>query len=217
MCRVVRTLVVLAIVSVPIPGSPAQEPTRPSGSTPGDGEEPPDAREKMALEFVRQHHPELAGLLAPLKTMDRGAYDAAIRELSRTRENLDRQRRRDPERAGLVLSSWKATSRVDLITARLISKPDDKRERELREAIAEQLAAQLALQKYDRARLQERLEQLDQQIQRLERRGDATIESRFDAAMKKVQRVRRQNDSGEGVRPAAPSPRPIRSEEGDRP
>ena len=64
-------------------------------------QDPVDAlrREEAALEFVREHHKELADLLIPLKTMDREQYDAAIRDLARTRENIERLEKRDPDRA----------------------------------------------------------------------------------------------------------------------
>ncbi|QDV37358.1 hypothetical protein [Tautonia plasticadhaerens] len=195
----------------------AQDPAGEGGVAPEGGLTRSPGTEAAALEFVREHHPELADLLVPLRAMDRDAYDDAIRDLTRTRENIDRQHRRDPDRAALLLETWKARSRVDLITARLISTPDPSLERALREGLAEQLDAQLALQVYDRAQLQRRLEQLDEQIGRLRRRGDALIEARLNAALKEVDRVRRLDGRGRPSRPAdIPDPRPNRVE-GARP
>ena len=148
-------------------------------------------RERLALEFVRNHHAELAELLLSLRAKNPDKYAEAIRELFRTRENFDRTRRRDPDCAALVLETWKAGSRVQLLTAHLVSNPDSPREAELRQALADQLTAQLALQKYERAQLQKRLDQLDQTIRRQEHRADSLIESRLKAVRKKVQRVRR--------------------------
>ena len=154
-------------------------------------------QERDALAFVRLHHKELADLLGPLRVMDRDEYDAAIRELSRARENIQRIERRDPDRGALALASWKAKSRVELLTARLISKPDPRLESELRLALVDQLAAQLAMQKYDREQLRKRLAQLDESIRRQERRSDTLVESRLHAVLKKVQRLRRQAEGGD--------------------
>lgn len=164
-------------------------------------------RERLALDFVRRHHKELAEVLGSLRERNPEEYAEAIRELVRARENLDRIRRRDPDRAVLVLDTWKAGSRVHLLTAYLISKPDSRRDAELREALADQLTAQLALQKYDRAQLRKRLDQLDQSIRRQEQRADALIESRLRAVRNKAQRVRRQAETEEPPAPASSSAR----------
>lgn len=160
--------------------------------------------EREAMDFVRQHHEELAGLLLPLRNRDRGRYEEAVRELSRARENFERLRRRDPERAALALASWKAGSRVELLTARQISRPDPERENELRSALAAQLAAQLALQRYDREQIRKRLDQLDETIRKNEGRAEELVEARLRAVRKKVQRVRRQ--TGEASRPEPANP-----------
>lgn len=164
-------------------------------------------QERLALNFVKEHHKELAELLVSLREKNPDDYAAAIRELSRARENLDRMQRRDPDRALLVLDTWKADSRVQLLTAHLVSKPDSPREAELRQALADQLTAQLALQKYDRVQLQKRLDQLDQSIRRQEHRADSLIESRLKAVRKKVQRVRRQAEKEEQATSASPPAR----------
>lgn len=166
-------------------------------------------RERAALAFVRKNHPELAELLKVLKAMDRPQYDTAIRDLVQTSEMIARVEQRNPERAALLLTDWKADSRVDLLTARLLSDPGSRREPELRKALADQIAAQLALQKYDRAKLRERLAQMDQQIERLERRGEKLVDDRLDAINRRVERAQRK---GGGPEPAADRP-----EEGGQP
>ncbi len=52
-----------------------------------DGPPTPDA-EAAALAFVREHHPELAELLARLKPMKLAEYQLAVRELAAVSKNL---------------------------------------------------------------------------------------------------------------------------------
>ncbi|MEW4566707.1 hypothetical protein AB1L88_02455 [Tautonia sp. JC769] len=187
---------------------PAQDaaPARPK-SVDSPGTTPDPEQERLAFEFVREHHAELAELLVSLRGRDPREYAAAIRELGRARENLDRLRRRDPNRAPLVLETWKAGSRVQLLTARLVSDPGSRRDAELRRALTDQLAAQLALQKYDRAQLQARIDQLDQAIRRQEERADTVIDARLRAVQKKARRVRRQAEAETQAPPASSPPR----------
>ncbi|WP_169979531.1 hypothetical protein [Tautonia rosea] len=166
-------------------------------------------RERLALDFVRSHHEELVELLGSLRATNPDEYNEAIRELFRAQENFVRIRRRDPDRAALMLETWKAGSRVQLLAARLMSKTNAPREAELRQALTDQLAAQLAVQKYDRAQLRKRLEQLDASIRKHEERADAVIESRLNAVRKKVQRVRRQAEKAEQAPSASP---PVRTQ-----
>ena len=165
-----------------------------------------ESRERAAQGFVRAHHPELIAILKPLKAKDHAAYDAAIADLSRVHESIERMRRRDPDRANLALSVWKAGSRVDLLTARLISAPSPRLESELEQALARQVEAQLALQRHDRDRARQRLSQLQQSIDRLERRGDALAASRLQAALRNVRRARRQ--AGKPEAPSTPETAP---------
>jgi hypothetical protein len=200
-----RVLILLLVPSLTILAAviSAQE-AGPDRSDPRDPPRKAD-RERLALQFAREHHAELSELLRPLRERAPAEYAEAIRELSRTREQLDRIRRRDPNRAALVLDTWKAGSRVRMLAARLVSTPESPREAELRQALADQLAAQLALQKYDRAQLQKRLDQLDRSIHKQEQRADSLIEARLRAVRKKAQRVRRQAETEEQA-PSAPSP-----------
>ena len=165
-----------------------------------------EARERAAQGFVRAHHPALIALLKPLKAKDRAAYDAAIADLSRVDESIERMRRRDPDRADLALEAWRAGSRVDLLTARLISAPSPRLESELEQALTRQVEAQLALQRHDRDRARQRLSQLEQSVDRLERRSDALVASRLQAALRNVRRARRR--AGKPEVPSKPETAP---------
>lgn len=136
-------------------------------------------REAAARTFAKQHHPELLELLDVLKAKRPNRYATAIRELYNTCESLNRIRERDPERYELELRLWKATSRIQVLAARLTMRDSADLERELRRAIAEQIDARLALQRLTRDRLRARLAQLEKAIAEAERNREAEVERRI--------------------------------------
>jgi len=137
-------------------------------------------REAAALDFVREHHPELAGVVQHLKRSRPQEYDRAIRDLVRTVERLATLRDRDDERYKLELRAWKVKSRVQMLAARVSMGKDTALEAELKKALAEHLDIQLELARRSRAQMQERLDKLDEQIGRLEQSRDQALQKQFD-------------------------------------
>jgi hypothetical protein len=153
-----------------------------------------EEREAIALAFVREHHPELALLLDPLKTMKPVQYQKAIAELFQVSRNLANLAKNDPKRYEARLAVWKARSRVEVIAASLASSPSTELESQLKAAIENHVDAQLNEQRLERSFVQERLKALNESIERLESNHDSLIESRFQGLIKKGQRDRRQNE-----------------------
>ena len=56
------------------------------------------AREKLALNFAKKHHRELAAILQSLKSMEQTHYKTAIWEVARDAERLGRLQQRKDER-----------------------------------------------------------------------------------------------------------------------
>src|SRR5690606_37639476 len=82
-------------------------------------EDKPKGQEADVLEFVREHHPELADLLKQLKDSRPKEYQKAVRDLSRVRERLFAMRKTDDHRYDLELAIWKAQTRIQLLAAKL--------------------------------------------------------------------------------------------------
>lgn len=123
-------------------------------------------REAAAMTFVKQHHPELSDLLAYLKKNMPKQYDKAARELFRASERLARLKDNgDDERYDLELKLWQTRSRVQLLTARLRTRPDDKLKAELRELLVQQYDLRLSQLEIDRDRAARRLAKVDEQIE----------------------------------------------------
>ena len=136
-------------------------------------------REAAALMFAQQNHPELASLLDGLKRNAPKEYQAALVDLDRAVERLGKVRERSAERYEFELAEWKVTSRIRLLAARLTMSSDPTVEAELRSALRERLDLRLANQRAERERLQVRVTKLDQQIEELASKSDATVEKQF--------------------------------------
>jgi len=158
-----------------------------------EGKAPAGAeREASALAFVRANHPELAELLEQLKAMKPDQYERAINELWQVNRQLAAYKKNDERRYQPALDVWKAKSRAELIAAQMAGgTPSAPLETRLREALANQLEAELSQQRNDRTLVQERLRKLDEAINRIESRRESLVESRYQSLLKKAQRARR--------------------------
>lgn len=122
-------------------------------------------REAAALTFARHNAPELVELLDFLRGHRPRQYRRAVTDLFRTSERLATIQERAPERYALELRTWKAKSRIELLVARLQVNDSDKLHGQLRDAVKTLMAAQHDLLVRERARLQDRLQKLDDQIE----------------------------------------------------
>jgi hypothetical protein len=134
-----------------------------------------------ALEFAKTHHPELASLLEQLRINAPKDFEAAVIDLNRTGERLERVRKNSPERYELELAAWKLDSRVRLLAARLAMGGDSTLEDELRDALEERFDLRIKLLKDERDRLHKRVERLDEQVADQERRVDEILNREFAA------------------------------------
>lgn len=138
-------------------------------------------REAAVVSFVERNHPELAELLAHLKTNQPKEYERAVRDLFRVTEKLAMVHERDDRQYDLEIKAWKAQSRAQLVVARLKmtdpeSADNDELKKQLREILAEQMQARLDVLKLERERVTGRLEKLNDDIGRLERDRESVID-----------------------------------------
>jgi len=152
------------------------------------GANPPAPLDKKAeadvLEFVREHHPELADLLKQLKDSRPREYQKAMRDLSRVRNRLFNMQKNNEQRFDLELAVWKAETRVQLIAARLHMGDKAELREELRAALNEQMDLRLQLLKYDREQVQDRLAKVEGQIKRFEQDRSDLIERQLQTLTK---------------------------------
>ena len=132
-------------------------------------------------------------------------YNRAIRDISSVSKTLANLKERDPKRYEVGLEVWKARSRVELLTAKLISAPSPELESKLRDAVTRQLDVEIRKQKLEREQLETQLKKLNANLERLEANPAKVIENRYQSLLKQSQRKRRKD-----AEKTAPTPPPAK-------
>lgn len=180
----------------------AQNKTKPNAG----GEKPAAAavsneQEVVVLEFVGEHHAELAELLTNLKESRPKEFQKAVRELLRVRDRLAPMKKNNLRRYELELNVWKAESRIQLLAARLqMSDSKDLRD-QLRTALNEQYDRKLTLLKFERDSFQERADKAAAQLKKFDQERSQSIDRQLEVLMKPVQAKASKSDK----KPAAAS------------
>lgn len=161
-------------------------------------------QQQSALEFVKEHHPQLNGLITRLKKRDPAEYDKAVTEVFRTHERLQRMKERDRPRYEVELKRWKVDSRIRLLAARMAAVEASERspelESQLRELLNQRTDLRLQLLTLERERLSNRLERIDAQVNQLSSEREAVIDREVERLQRRVRvstdRVFRQSADG---------------------
>lgn len=144
-------------------------------------------REAAALTFARRHHPELADILEPLKSMDRKGYDKAIQELFRTSEQLTKLQARTPSRYESELALWKIDSRIRLLVARAAKGDRDKLRKEVKKLLLDRNDIRMEEYVKEKERLEARISKIDASIDNLKKNGNALADKEIDRLLKSVE------------------------------
>jgi hypothetical protein len=136
-------------------------------------------REAAVLTFVQRNHAELADLLAVLKINQPEEYDRAVRDIFRTLERINQIQDRDPLQYELEVAAWTDQSRVQLLAARLKMGSTEELVKKLRDALATQNEAKLALLKHERQKASDRLAKIDSDISRYQTDHDEVIDKQL--------------------------------------
>ncbi len=138
------------------------------------------AREEIAIQFAREHHPELAELLEGLRKSDHLNFQAGLLDLARDAERLAKLAERDDERYVAAIVSWELDSRIRLEIARLSMAPGEDFETRLRPLMEARQAARIQLLELDRERSIERLAKTDEQLKSLKSNPNELITSEIE-------------------------------------
>ncbi|MEZ6093855.1 MAG: hypothetical protein R3C03_06405 [Pirellulaceae bacterium] len=150
-----------------------------------------EAVRTAALEFVREHQPQVGRLLNRLEQNRPAQYERSVRSLVREVERLQAIKSRVPEKFDVALALWKNQKAIDLITAQLaVTKDRDAATEKLTSLLRERNQLQIESLTLDMTRVQERLVQLKQQKSELESVTDETIAEMAGQQIKRAQRFR---------------------------
>ncbi len=141
-------------------------------------------REKLAMEFARTHHPELADLIQRLKKRKPREYKRAIRDLDTTLNKLSRFKNRDSDRYRLTLERWEVDSRIRLMAARVSVMGSSDDQSELKTLLKQRMDLQLELLKHEKAMAEKRVQKLEKSIADIEQNHDRLV----DAELTKINR-----------------------------
>jgi len=142
--------------------------------------------EAEAIEFVKEHHPELVSLLQLLKAMRQKEYEAAIRDIVKARKRLESIVKREPETHAIELAGWKLQSKIDLLLARGFARDKAFDTKILRGLLQDQVENQKRRLKNEQVNIIKRQEQVADALGRLEGHEDEKIEQQLAALMKRV-------------------------------
>ncbi|MCA9174580.1 MAG: hypothetical protein KDB14_08840 [Planctomycetales bacterium] len=170
---------------------------------------PPVTSDQIAAvnALVEEHHPDLALLLNQLKSARPAQYHAAVRTLFRTSVRLASIRERDMARYELELKRWKLESQTQLLALKVVrSREKPEMVAELRAAVEELQSTRIALIELDRARQQERLEKLEEQLQALRADQAEKLENDVQLMLRSAQSLVKEKRAGSGAskRPGKP-------------
>lgn len=154
--------------------APASNETKPSDTKPkrpADGKASAPAlnarQERQTLKFARDHHPELADLLATLKDSDARQYQKALQELLRTQQRLSKLHEKQAAGYADELALWKVESRIRLLLAQLAMDDDEHLETDLKPLLVQRRELKQAVLSRQRTQVAERLADLDRQLETL--------------------------------------------------
>lgn len=174
--------------------SPASTNINSSGPAEKKKTEITDADRAHVLQFAKENHPELAGLLEQLQKSRPDEFAKAVRELHLQVRALDRIRERSPARYEEQLNGWKRDSKIRLLMARWAKKNDPALEQEIRTLLTERRESRLVQLKSERERLNQLQRKIDEQLLDLEQPMQQQIDSEWEVLSRRNRKTDRKTE-----------------------
>ena len=153
----------------------------------------PKKRQDELLEFVKEHHPELVKLLQHLKKNRRGEFNEAMLDLDRSEQRISLFKDRNPQRYQIELNLWKTRSRIRMLVAQLSVEDNQRQQRQLKQEVSQFFKLRKQQLLSDKERTEERLNRINENIEKFDSEGDELIERQFQAYLRNAERQRKQN------------------------
>lgn len=136
--------------------------------------------QKAALDFIRQHHPELSHLLEQLQKSRPEEFRSALRELIPQTQAILRMRDRLPARYPAQLAAWKRDSQIRLLMARWSRSQDPQIESQVRALIAERQLDRKVELEAEQQRIADQLLKVQEQLKALEGDPQQLVSTEWD-------------------------------------
>jgi len=162
-------------------------------------------QEEEVMQFLRQHHTELAELLGHLQLSRPADYTRAVRDIWHARERLRQFEKGGGDRYEMELQSWVMQSKIQLVVARLAMGKTEVLQDELRRLLAEQFDLKLRLSQVERDRTADRLRKLDEQLQRMTDNRAGILEKQYLSLTKSSERIKAKRKGLSAAKPLGKS------------
>jgi len=163
-------------------------------------------QEAEVMQFLRQHHTELAELLGHLQMSRPADYTRAVRDIWHARERLRQFEKGGGERYEMELQSWVIQSKIQLLVARLAMGESEALRDELRRLLVEQFDLKVRSTQAERDRTADRLRKLDEQLQRMTGNRAEILEKEFLSLTKSSERLKAKRKDLSAGKPGGRSP-----------
>lgn len=141
-----------------------------------------------ALDFIRQHHPELSHLLEQLQKSRPEEFRSALRELIPQTQAILRMRDRLPARYPAQLAAWKRDSQIRLLMARWSRSQDPQIESQVRALIAERQLDRKVELEAEKQRIADQLLKVQEQLKALEGDPQQLVSTEWDQLARRYRR-----------------------------
>lgn len=139
-----------------------------------------------AIKFATEHHADLAVLLRQLRDTDQPGFSRALEEVTADMKRLERVRERSPQRYQHELESWKLDSQARLLMARWVVSRDQDLQRQVRSLLKQRRELKTQLLTAEKARLSERLEVVNKQLEDSTRNPDQAVDDEWRLMARKA-------------------------------
>lgn len=147
--------------------------------------------QQLAMEFAREHHPELFRLLEQLQKSRPAEFSRGIRDLHQQTQNILRSKEKNPQRYESQLAAWKLDSQIRVLTARWTRTRDQVLEKQIRELLAQRQELKKTQLEADEKRLQDQLRKIEEQKAAMAAPLDERVNAEWEQMSRKVSAARK--------------------------
>lgn len=151
--------------------------------------------QQLAMDFAKEHHPELFRLLEQLQKSRPAEFSRGIRDLHQQTQAIQKTKDRNPARYESQLAAWKLDSQIRVLTARWAMTKDSALEKQIRDLLAQRLEMKRSQLDADEKRLREQLRKIEEQKASISSPVEERVAAEWEQLSRKVSAARRETTS----------------------